>query len=192
MSDFQAGDKVCADLGLCETCVDPKPAQGNAGAFAAFAVVPASLCARAGGIDAVAAHNDAVDAGTVAGDYCDGCLPEHKWENAQCRSGCLKPCEIELLSTLSGDMPILVQQKENWVCRAVYNGLMHPSGEYHHLMSFCLPYQSFQLRLRPGWGSGGRYGWKGHATQSQGRTPPRFGSSSSPSASFCGREKAKK
>ena len=55
MSDFQAGDKVCADLGLCETCVDPKPAQGNAGAFAAFAVVPASLCARAGGIDAVAA-----------------------------------------------------------------------------------------------------------------------------------------
>ena len=55
VSDFQVGDKVCADLGLVETCIDPKPAQGNAGAFAEFAVVPASLCARARGLDPAAA-----------------------------------------------------------------------------------------------------------------------------------------
>jgi NADPH:quinone reductase-like Zn-dependent oxidoreductase len=55
VSDFQVGDTVCADLGLCETCVDPKPAQGNAGAFAPFAAVPASLCAKTDGVDPVAA-----------------------------------------------------------------------------------------------------------------------------------------
>jgi NADPH:quinone reductase-like Zn-dependent oxidoreductase len=55
VSDFQVGDTVCADLGLCETCVDPKPAQGNAGAFATFAAVPASLCAKTDGVDPVAA-----------------------------------------------------------------------------------------------------------------------------------------
>ena len=55
VSDFQVSDKVCAYLGLCETCVNPKPARGHAGAFAAFAVVPASLCARASGVDPAAA-----------------------------------------------------------------------------------------------------------------------------------------
>lgn len=55
MSDFQVGDTVCADLGLCETCVEPKPAQGNAGAFAQYAVAPTQLCAKTDGVDAVAA-----------------------------------------------------------------------------------------------------------------------------------------
>ena len=55
MSDFQVGDTVCADLGLCETCVEPKPAQGNAGAFAEYAVAPAQLCAKTDGVDSVAA-----------------------------------------------------------------------------------------------------------------------------------------
>ena len=45
---------MCADLGLVETCIDPKPAQGNAGAFAG-SPSSASLCARAGGIDPAAA-----------------------------------------------------------------------------------------------------------------------------------------
>ena len=55
MSDFQVGDTVCADLGLCETCVEPKPAQGNAGAFAQYAVAPTQLCAKTDGVDPVAA-----------------------------------------------------------------------------------------------------------------------------------------
>ena len=55
MSDFQVGDTVCADLGLCETCVEPKPAQGNAGAFAEYAVAPTQLCAKTDGVDPVAA-----------------------------------------------------------------------------------------------------------------------------------------
>ena len=45
------GDKVCVDLGLVETCVDPAPAQGCGGAFAEYAVAPASLVAKSGTLD---------------------------------------------------------------------------------------------------------------------------------------------
>jgi NADPH:quinone reductase-like Zn-dependent oxidoreductase len=51
VTDFAVGDVVCADLGLCETCLDPAPAQGNAGAFAQYAVVPAGLATKTNGID---------------------------------------------------------------------------------------------------------------------------------------------
>jgi NADPH:quinone reductase-like Zn-dependent oxidoreductase len=45
------GDAVCVDLGLVETCVDPAPAQGSGGAFAEYAVAPASLVAKSGTLD---------------------------------------------------------------------------------------------------------------------------------------------
>jgi NADPH:quinone reductase-like Zn-dependent oxidoreductase len=51
VSDFAVGDTVCVDLGLVETCVDPTPAQGCGGAFAEYAVAPASLVAKSGTLD---------------------------------------------------------------------------------------------------------------------------------------------
>ena len=51
VSDFAVGDAVCVDLGLVETCVDPAPAQGSGGAFAEYAVAPASLVAKYGTLD---------------------------------------------------------------------------------------------------------------------------------------------
>lgn len=55
VSDLAAGDAVVADLGLVETCCNPPPAAGCGGAFAEFAVLPAGLCAKRGGMAADAA-----------------------------------------------------------------------------------------------------------------------------------------
>jgi hypothetical protein len=51
VTTFAVGDSVIADLGLCETCLDPAPAAGNCGAFAEYAVVSTSLAVAAAGLE---------------------------------------------------------------------------------------------------------------------------------------------
>ena len=46
MTGFAVGDAVIADTGLCETCLDPAPAQGNCGGFAEYAVVPTNIAVK--------------------------------------------------------------------------------------------------------------------------------------------------
>lgn len=55
VTGFAVGDPVIADTGLVETCVDPAPAQGNAGAFAEYAVVPTSIAVKIDGMEEASA-----------------------------------------------------------------------------------------------------------------------------------------
>jgi len=48
VNDLAAGDRVIADLGLVESCVDPPLPQGAAGAFAEYSVAPSAICAVVG------------------------------------------------------------------------------------------------------------------------------------------------
>lgn len=51
VTDFAVGDSVCGDLGLVETCKNPPPAAGCAGAFAEFCVAPTSILAKTQGVE---------------------------------------------------------------------------------------------------------------------------------------------
>ena len=53
--DFCEGDTLIADIGLVESCTHPAPTPGGpAGAFAEYAVVPASLCVKVKDLKATA------------------------------------------------------------------------------------------------------------------------------------------
>ena len=45
VTNCAVGDSIVCDIGLAESCVDPAPPTGPAGAFAEYAAVPSSLCA---------------------------------------------------------------------------------------------------------------------------------------------------
>ena len=51
VTGFAVGDAVAVDIGLVESCKDPNPGFGPAGAFAEYATVPAEYVAKADGVD---------------------------------------------------------------------------------------------------------------------------------------------
>jgi len=55
VSGFAVGDEVAVDIGLVESCKEPSPGFGPAGAFAEYATVPAELVAKTHGVDLRAA-----------------------------------------------------------------------------------------------------------------------------------------
>ena len=82
--------------------------------------------------EAVMVAVEADQAANHAGDFCDGCLPEHPWDAPQCRTGCLIECELAFLSQETGVSIQLLRQSETWICRAIAAGVVHPSGNLHH------------------------------------------------------------
>ena len=46
VTEFAVGDLIAVDIGLIESCSDPAPASGTAGAFAEFTCVPANLAVK--------------------------------------------------------------------------------------------------------------------------------------------------
>jgi NADPH:quinone reductase-like Zn-dependent oxidoreductase len=46
VTEFAVGDLIAADIGLIESCSDPAPASGTAGAFAELTCVPAKLAVK--------------------------------------------------------------------------------------------------------------------------------------------------
>lgn len=51
VTDLAVGDRIIADLGLAETCVDPPLPQGPAGGFAEYSIAPCAICAKVGDAD---------------------------------------------------------------------------------------------------------------------------------------------
>jgi NADPH:quinone reductase-like Zn-dependent oxidoreductase len=51
VTNLAVGDRIIANLGLVETCVDPPLPQGAAGAFSEYSIAPSTICAKVGDAD---------------------------------------------------------------------------------------------------------------------------------------------
>ena len=76
VTEFAVGDLIAADTGLVESCSDPAPASGTAGAFAEFTCVPAKLAVKVpAGVDMDSAAGLPLAGLTAYQAIFSGCLP---------------------------------------------------------------------------------------------------------------------
>ena len=64
----------------------------------------------------------------AAAPTCTGCFAGSPANEAHCGSGCLAPCEQEALALLTGEPLPFIANSDNWLCRAVRNGLITQSA----------------------------------------------------------------
>lgn len=65
-----------------------------------------------------------LDVPTEHGFECNGCFTEDSSTRHFCESPCLTVCEREILAELTGEAMMFIRNNENWLCRAVEDGLL--------------------------------------------------------------------
>ena len=77
-------------------------------------------------------RTEALKAAVAADATCPGCTPSDPYPSPRCTGVCLLPCEITNLAALTGNSEAFTFANENWICRAISEGVLPPGGNYHH------------------------------------------------------------